>query len=136
MDDEKLFSFFTIGLTITNLASIQKILHSIKVHIFWKGHKILRNLHQLFVLCTASQIIGGDFAKLCGLLRIYELYQRKKRLVATLLNKKGPAIKLTIAEQLRMPRPLWSVAVMKFRTNCVKYTVRTVNDVLSRSTPF
>ena len=33
---------------------------SIKVHIFWEGHKILRNLHQLF-------------AKFCGLLRIYEL---------------------------------------------------------------
>ena len=47
---------------------------SVKVHIFWEGHKILRNLHQLFVLCTASQIIGGDFAKFCGLLRIYELY--------------------------------------------------------------
>ena len=28
-----------------------------------------------FVLCTASQIIGGDFAKVCGLLRIYELYK-------------------------------------------------------------
>ena len=28
----------------------------VKVHIFWEGHKILRNLHQLFVLCTASQI--------------------------------------------------------------------------------
>ena len=24
--------------------------------------------------CTASQIIDGDFAKFCGLLRIYELY--------------------------------------------------------------
>ena len=35
----------------------------------------MRNLHQLFVLCTASQVIGGDFAKFCGLLRIYELYQ-------------------------------------------------------------
>ena len=46
---------------------------SCKVHIFWEGHKILRNLQQLFVLCTASQIIGGDFAKFCGLLRIYEL---------------------------------------------------------------
>ena len=44
-----------------------------KVHIFWEGHKILRYLHQLFVLCTASQIFGGDFAKFCGLLRIYEL---------------------------------------------------------------
>ena len=44
-----------------------------KVHIFWEGHKILRNLHQLFVLSTTSQIIGGDFAKFGGLLRIYEL---------------------------------------------------------------
>jgi hypothetical protein len=43
-----------------------------KVHIFWEGRKILRNLHQLFVLCTASQIIGGYFAKFCGLLTIYE----------------------------------------------------------------
>ena len=33
----------------------------------------MRNLHQLFVLCTASQIIGGDFAKFCGLLRIFNL---------------------------------------------------------------
>ena len=44
-----------------------------KVHMFWEGHKILGNLHQLFVLCTASQIIGGDFEKICGLLRIYIL---------------------------------------------------------------
>ena len=35
-----------------------------------KATKFLGNLHQLFVLCTASQIIGGDFAKFCGLLRI------------------------------------------------------------------
>ena len=34
----------------------------------------MRNLHQLFVLCTASQIVAGDFATFCGLLRIYELY--------------------------------------------------------------
>ena len=39
-----------------------------------KATKVLRNLHLLFVLCTGSQIIGGDFAKFCGLLRIYELY--------------------------------------------------------------
>ena len=46
---------------------------NIKVHIFWEGHKILRNLNQLFVLSTTSQMIGGDFANFCGLLRIYEL---------------------------------------------------------------
>ena len=39
----------------------------------------MRNLHQLFVLCTASQIIGGDFAKSCGLLRIYELKQNYQK---------------------------------------------------------
>ena len=49
-----------------------------KVHILWEGHKILRNLHQLFVLCTATQMIGGDFVKFCGLLRKCELYRFKK----------------------------------------------------------
>ena len=41
----------------------------LKVHIFWEGHKILRNLHQLFDWQYVEQIIGGDFAKFCGLLR-------------------------------------------------------------------
>ena len=47
---------------------------NIKVHVFWEGHKILRNLCQLFDWQYIGQIIGGDFAKFCGLLRIYELY--------------------------------------------------------------
>ena len=34
----------------------------------------MRNLHQLFDWQYIGQIIGGDFAKFCGLLRIYELY--------------------------------------------------------------
>ena len=46
----------------------------VKVHIFWEGHKILRNLHLTFVLCSASQKSGGDFANFCSLLRIYKLY--------------------------------------------------------------
>ena len=50
---------------------------SIKVHIFWEGHKILQNLHLTFVICSASQKQGEDFAKFCGLLRIYELYKWK-----------------------------------------------------------
>ena len=45
-----------------------------KVHIFWEGHKILRNLHRRFDRYYIGQIYGGDFAKICGLLRIYELY--------------------------------------------------------------
>ena len=48
---------------------------SYKVHIFWEGHKILRNLHRRLVLCSASQFYGGDFAKKCRLPRIYELYK-------------------------------------------------------------
>ena len=36
----------------------------------------MRNLHQLFDWQYIGQINGGDFAKLCGLLRIYELYHR------------------------------------------------------------
>ena len=48
-----------------------------KVHIFWEGHKILRNLHLSFVLCSASQRWGEDFAKFSGLLRIYELYKNR-----------------------------------------------------------
>ena len=45
-----------------------------KVHIFWEGHKILRNLHLTFVYMYYRQKKGEDFAKFCGLLWIYELY--------------------------------------------------------------
>ena len=44
-----------------------------KVHIFWEGHKILRNLHLTFDCMYCSQKLDEDFAKICGLLRIYEL---------------------------------------------------------------
>ena len=60
-----------------NWISPEMAKNSRKVHIFWEGHNILRNIHQLFVGCTSSQIIGGDFAKFCGLLRICELYNYK-----------------------------------------------------------
>ena len=43
---------------------------------FWEGHKIFWYLHQLFDWQYIGQIIRGDFAKFCGLLRIYELYKR------------------------------------------------------------
>ena len=39
-----------------------------------KATKFLQNLLQLFDWQYIGQIIGGDFAKFCGLLRIYELY--------------------------------------------------------------
>ena len=44
---------------------------SIKVHIFWEGHTILQNFHFTFVLYSVSQKWGEEFAKFCGLLRIY-----------------------------------------------------------------
>ena len=39
-----------------------------------KATNFLWNLHQLFDWQYIGQIIGGDFASFCGLLRIYELY--------------------------------------------------------------
>ena len=48
-------------------------LNVVKVRTFWEGHKILRYLHCRFDLYYTGQIYGGDFAKICGLLRIYEL---------------------------------------------------------------
>ena len=60
---------------VTNTDSEEKGLWpQFKVHIFWDDHKILRNLQQLFDWQYTGQIIGRDFAKFCGLLRIYELY--------------------------------------------------------------
>ena len=55
---------------------VKKILKDnfFKVHIFWEGHKILWNLHRRFDWHYIGQIYGGDFAKFCGLLRIYEVY--------------------------------------------------------------
>ena len=78
--------------------SVELFQHYIKVHIFWEGHKFLQNLHRRFVLCSASQIYGGDFTKFCGLLRIYELYRaapeyralKNPSLPFSCLWKKGP----------------------------------------------
>ena len=39
-----------------------------KLHIFWEGHKILRNYCYYI-----GQIYSGDFAKISGLLRICEV---------------------------------------------------------------
>ena len=40
-----------------------KKLGHFKFHIFWEGHKILGNLHQLFDCQYIGQITGGDFAR-------------------------------------------------------------------------
>ena len=36
----------------------------------------MRNLHRRFDRYYIGQIYGGDFAKICDLLRVYELYER------------------------------------------------------------
>ena len=56
-----------------NLADLA-CLFSLKLRFCEKDAKFLQNHHLRFVLCSNSQVYGGDFAKLCGLLRIYELY--------------------------------------------------------------
>ena len=55
-----------------NMNIVKKMLQ-IKIHIFWEGHKILRNLHCRIDRYYIGQIYCGDFAKFCGLLRTYEL---------------------------------------------------------------
>ena len=39
--------------------------YKFKFHIFWEGHKILRNLHLTFDCMYCSQKFGEDFAKFC-----------------------------------------------------------------------
>ena len=68
-----LFDIFTFSIE-TDDFSVEKWLEAKKMQLAFsrtnklkfiyseKATKILRNLHQLFVLCTASQIIGGDLA--------------------------------------------------------------------------
>ena len=52
------------------------IFHDSKVHIYREGHKMLRNIHLIFDWHYIGQMIHGYFAKICGLLRIYELYKK------------------------------------------------------------
>ena len=54
-----IFGLFSRGLLRSLSERVMYIffqnLSSVKVQIFWEGHKILRNLHLTFVLCSASQ---------------------------------------------------------------------------------
>jgi hypothetical protein len=50
-----------------------RVNYTVKVHIFWEGHKIMQNLHLTFDCMYCSQKLGEDFAKFCGLIRKYEL---------------------------------------------------------------
>ena len=53
---------------------LERCWKTIKVPIFWEDNTILQNLHLTFDWHYIGQKEGGDFAKLCGLLRIYEFY--------------------------------------------------------------
>ena len=70
-------------------------------------HKILRNLHRRFDLHYIGQIYGGDFAKFCGLLRIYELY---KIFISYFSEAESPQLQrkssLTIQETLKVSRKI------------------------------
>ena len=46
--------FFKIGVHFQKLISGQILTLTSKVYIFWEGHKIFRNLHLTFVLCSAG----------------------------------------------------------------------------------
>ena len=49
-----------------------------KVHIFWEGRKVLRNLRRRFDWHYIGQIYGGDYAKFWGLIRIYGFIIKKQ----------------------------------------------------------
>ena len=50
--------------------------HNILKFLFLEGHTILQNLHLTFDWHYIGQKQGEDFAKFCGLLRIYELLKK------------------------------------------------------------
>ena len=68
-----IFLFMYICSTVI-ISLVNTQLFKIKLHIFWEGHIMLRNLHLTFDCMYCGQKLGEDFAKLCGLLRIYEPY--------------------------------------------------------------
>ena len=53
----------------------------------------MQNLYQLFDWQYIGQIIGGDFAKFCGLLRVYELYSQTTKTTEELLLNSAVTIK-------------------------------------------
>ena len=74
----------------------------IKVHIFWEGHKILRNLPLTLDCMYCSQKLGENFAKFCGFLKIYDKkpwntnlpeLTRRQKVVGPLLNVADTDIK-------------------------------------------
>ena len=74
-----IFSCFVKLCNLLSKSSKQKFCSWIIVKVKFKYSEKATNFCEistidLFVLCSNSQIYSGDFAKFCGLLRIYELY--------------------------------------------------------------
>ena len=59
--------------------SIKLKICKFKFHIFWEGHKFLRNLHRRFVYVETVKSLVEISQKFCDLLRIYELYPSLSR---------------------------------------------------------
>ena len=84
----KIIKTLNLGKTVTNPSFASYVLTQFyftgiwfKVLTFWEGHKILPNFPLTFDYSRYSQKQGEDFAKFCGLLRIYELYVEKPEIL-------------------------------------------------------
>ena len=79
------------------------------VNVIFEGHKILPNLHRRFDRYYIRQIYSGDFAKFCGLLRIYELYypipHRHIQLILIIFDLGGSTGQLNQQPQPRINLP-------------------------------
>ena len=96
----------------------QLFFHHLRMKIKWKlGWRF--NLKFIYVVCSASQIYGGDFAKICGILRIYELYIsmcqgfQKCALFASFC-KVGMSIRYLCIGFI-LPTTIWNITFAKLR---------------------
>ena len=107
---------------------------SFKVHIFREGHKILRNLHLTFVLCSASQkwrfckilwpsqniwtLNANTYGSLCFQCKIvaFSLFP-----LVTGWIKKSPTI-LNLKFQKFLSRALWVFVILRVFLLCVHST--------------
>ena len=85
--------------------------------------------HPLF---SASQKLGGDFAKFCGLLRIYELYSMKnQKNPFPFFNAHSPGMKFVLPKHLEVPTPYSSrTPEIHLQINVNKYLLFTYRDHL------
>ena len=65
-----------------------------KVHMFWEGHKFLRNLHRRFALCSNGQICIGEMGLLQNLLQTFACVASEKK------TKNGVATKFIVNVKL------------------------------------